>query len=323
MSTALMTSCQTTPFEQAQARAKAGNPQWLSIELDTADGRHKFKESELIAFKIEYSSAVRELYKAETAEGWSPGAASDVLHISDGHTYPFDSSFVCCESRIIGLDDEPYIHRPTSGLHLKPGIYEMYLTTRRVYSWDITPKVYSPSEWETASNLLKIRIIPDPGWQERVFARFKANPKEGCSAIFLLDIPKATAEKLESIRYTTPCTSQLSSSVFNESEYPAALKGMDQIINAPDYGVIQRDVNLILDMRGRLESTQFRKVPADKGQDEDLQESERQAFLQSERALVRELCDALPAKLPEAKRITQATIDRLTDNRRAPIANCK
>lgn len=299
-----MTGCQSTPFERAQARAEAGNPHWLSIELDTASGRHEFKESEFITFKVGYSSAVRELYKAETAEGWSRGAASDVLHISDGQTSPFRSSIVCCDSRIIGLNDEPYIYRPTFGLRLKPGIYEMYVTTHRVYSWDIAPKVYSPSEWETASNLLTIRVLPDPGWQERVFARFKANPKEGCSAISLLDIPEATAEKLDNIRNNVPCMSQAYFGVFNESEYPAALKGMDQIIHAPDYGVIQRDVNLILDLRGRLASTQFPKAHSERVAHERLQDSERQAFLQSETAMVRELCDALPAKLPEAKSIT-------------------
>src|SRR5580698_1715112 len=101
----ILHGCPKTPFEQAQARAEAGNPHWLQIDLDTSDQHHKYKESEFIHFTVKYSSAVGSLYKAEIAEGSSAVAATDVLHLSDGrkmgmHVY----GIVCCDSRLIGLN---------------------------------------------------------------------------------------------------------------------------------------------------------------------------------------------------------------------------
>jgi hypothetical protein len=317
----LLRGCPKTQFEQAQARAEAGNPHWLSIELHTADQRHEYKESEFFKVVVEYSSAVRELYKAETGEGYSTVAATDVLHISDGRDmYLNIFGIVCCGSKLIGLNDEPYVYRPQLRLHLKPGTYEMYVTTRRVFPWNITPAVYQPSEWETASNMIKIRVVSDPGWQERELAKIhaKGNDPATCAALAVLDIPAATAQKLQNIRDGAACRSAM----FNETEYATALKGLDQIMRARDYGVIQRDVNFTLAMRSWLAHPELRQFPSDEEARERFRQASREVFVAYEKDLVRELCGTLPVKTPDAKMITQHTIDGLTSNRVDTIPNC-
>ena len=152
------------PFEREQARAEALNPQWLSVEITTADNRHEYQESESIVVVRRFSSAVRYRYKADVAEGYSMAAETDRLHISNGEQISLGATaIVCCDSRLIGLDDQPYVPPTLTRLQLRPGEYEMYLTSRRVFKWDAAAKEYDPSSFEVASNLLKIRVVPDSG----------------------------------------------------------------------------------------------------------------------------------------------------------------
>jgi hypothetical protein len=208
---------------------------------------------------------------------------------------------------------------------LKPGTYEMYLTTRRVFPWDTLPQVYTNSEWTTASNMLKIRILPDPGWQDREFAKIQANPRgdKACFILARLDIPAATAEKLENRRNGDACSARWA---FNESEYPAALKGMDKLVKAPSYGVTQQDVNIILQMKMWLEYPQFREPPLYDDDGEKYQKflsTERPVFVENEKGLVHELCEVLPTKLPDAAKITEGTVDRLTENKFMGVPSCQ
>ena len=298
---AILHGCPKSPFEQAQARALAGNPHWLSIELNTADKRRQYKESEVIAFTVGYSSAVGNLYKAEVAEDSSSVAASDTLHLSDGHTASLRVfGLVCCGSRVIGLIEEPYVYHPQLRLRLKPGTHEMYVTTHRVFPWDIVSQVYTQSEWETASNMLKLRILPDPGWQERQLAKINSKPGDPstCAALSMLDIPAATAQKLALIRYGVPCQWQWE---FNETEYATALKGMDSIIQSPTHGVIQHDVNLVLQISNWLAYPEFRHIPEDREAYERWRDSSRSVFVESDKGLVRELCGLVPTKTSDAR----------------------
>ncbi len=150
-----------TAFQQEQARAEAGNPKWLSVKIATADDRSEYHESEPIVLIARFSSTARYMYKVESAEGLSK-AAVDLLHISDGQRIPLNrAGIVCCDSRLIGLDDEPYIPPTRTPLKLKPGEYTVYLTSHRVFRWDAAKQEYSPSSFEVASNLLQIRVLPD------------------------------------------------------------------------------------------------------------------------------------------------------------------
>jgi hypothetical protein len=198
----------------------------------------------------------------------------------------------------------------------------MYLTTQRVFPWNVNPQVYSPSEWETASNLLTLQILPDPGWQERELARINAKPSDPavCRALSVLYISSATAEKLEIIRRGSPCDWRYD---FNQTEYSSALKGMDQIMQSPGYGVVQRDVNLFLHMKNWLAHPEFRHSPEGKDAADRFYKTDLEVFVASERDLVHELCEALPAKTPDARTTTQQTIDGLTANKFVPIPNCQ
>jgi len=324
---AVLRGCPKTPFERAQSRAEAGNPHWLSIEVDTADTRHKYKESEFVAFTVSYSSAVGKLYKAEIAEGASTVAATDVLHLSDGRDVPLNIfGIVCCDSRLIGLNDDPYIYRPKLRIHLKPGTYEMYVTTHRVFPWDISPAVYEPSEWETASNLLKVRIVSDPGWQERALDRIQSHPNDpdACAILFTLDIPAGTAKKLDNIRKGVVCRPvPFVQSAFNETEYPAVLKGMEEIVREQDHGVAYRDVNLVVQMRVWMMHPELRNMPRDKPGIQGWQEAEKKVLVPSQKEVIRELCSLLPTKTPDAREVTRKTIDALTVSEDLRDARCQ
>ncbi len=161
-----------TEFEREHARAEAGNPRCLMVEIETSDHRHEYRENEAIPVVVHFSSVAPHMYKADAADGMSVSAASDVFHISNGETRSrnYMMGIACCDSRLIGLDDEPFTPRTWSPLKLPPGEYEIYLTSRRVFHWggDGTMTCCAPSPFEVASNLLKIRVaagprgVPDP-----------------------------------------------------------------------------------------------------------------------------------------------------------------
>ena len=150
----------STQFEWQHLRAEAANPKWLQVEITTADKRSQYRENEPLYVVPHFSSSVRYQYKIEIAE-WDSESAVDYLHISNGQIVPRNlAGIVCCSSRLVGLDDEPYSPATVTPLKLPPGCYEIYLTTRRVFTWDVGPEEYSPSSFEVASNLLRIRVVP-------------------------------------------------------------------------------------------------------------------------------------------------------------------
>ena len=153
-----------TPFEEDHARAERSNPHWLKVEITTSDGRREYRKNEAIFVVAHFSSAMPNMYKADVADGDSLSASTDELHISNGDESPSNPrAIVCCGSRLIGLNDEPFTAPSRISLKLAPGDYEIYLTSRRVFNWD-TSRILTyaaPSSFEVASNMLKIRILPD------------------------------------------------------------------------------------------------------------------------------------------------------------------
>jgi len=150
-----------TSFEWEHHRAESANPKWIRVEITTADNRRTYSENEPIYIVPHFSSTVRYRYKIETAEGESESAV-DYLHISNGQVVPRNlTGIFCCFSRLVGLDDERYSPKTSTPLKFPPGRYEVYLTTRRVFAWDVGREEYSPSSFEVASNLLKIRVVAD------------------------------------------------------------------------------------------------------------------------------------------------------------------
>lgn len=153
-----------TQFEREHVRAEAGNPRWLKVEIETSDHRSEYRENEVIPLVVHFSSAAPRMYKADAADGASASAASDVLHISDGEVRARNmTGIICCDSRLIGLDDEPFTPPSWTPLKLPPGDYEIYLTSRRVFDWDGNGifTCCGPSPFEVASNMIKIRVLPN------------------------------------------------------------------------------------------------------------------------------------------------------------------
>ena len=149
---------QRTPFEREQARSEAANPKWLRVQITTADSRREYRQNEAIFIVPSFLSTVPYKYKIEIADGKSESAV-DLLHLSSGEVRLRNlTGIFCCFSRMIGLDNEPYTFQTVTPLRLPPGQYEIYLTTRRVFTWDAGPEEYNPSSFEVASNLLKIRV---------------------------------------------------------------------------------------------------------------------------------------------------------------------
>jgi hypothetical protein len=150
-----------TQFEREQTIAEASNPKWLKVEITTSDNRHEYHEGEPILVIVQFSSVARGMYKADAADGGGRAAASDTLHISNGQVRPRNLTGVaCCGYRLIGLNDEPFTPPSRTPLRLAPGEYEIYLTSRRVFKWDVTGMdPYHPSSFEVASNMLKVDVL--------------------------------------------------------------------------------------------------------------------------------------------------------------------
>ena len=150
-----------TAFEWEQAHAEGMNPRWVLVEITTADNRREYRQSDPIFVTAHFSSTRRYTYKIEVMEGWSTSAV-DVLHISNGQqVIGTGNGIVCCASHLIGLDDQPYSPKPRTPLRLAPGEYEIYLTSHRIFSWEAGPESYGPRSFQVASNMLKIRVVPD------------------------------------------------------------------------------------------------------------------------------------------------------------------
>jgi hypothetical protein len=159
-----------TQFEREQARAEGSNLQWLKVEIATSDGRREYRGNEPMFVVVHFSSAARYMYKVDAGDGGSRAAGSDVLHISNGELRPRNmTGIVCCGSQLIGLDDEPFTPPSRTPLKLPPGDYEIYLTSRRVFNWDTKDiDLLRPSPLEVASNMLKIRVVPNTTGSDRL-----------------------------------------------------------------------------------------------------------------------------------------------------------
>lgn len=316
-----LTACKKTPFAREQAGAEAKNPRGLSIHIDTPGGRRQYRESEFIAVVTSYSSAVPHQYKVDIAEQSSVAVMTDMLHIDDRRDIRLKPGIACCASILVPLDREPYVVQPQTRFRLKPGDYEMYLTTRRVFRWNARADGHDWSALETASNPLKLRIVPDPGWEQRELAaiqrRLNMEPL-ACSQLSALDVPSATAEKLKNIENATPCGKQVK---FQPSEFEFALPVIDKMMRSPDYGVTPATITHIAEMKiwqAHPEIQQVRNRRAVIGWNE----GGWPLFIAEKRKLLQELCLLLPEKAPKARAITRQTMRELLATREFQGMTC-
>jgi hypothetical protein len=157
-----------TPFERKQAIAEASNPKWLKVEITTSDGRRKYRDGEPIFVVAHFSSSAPYQYKVDVADGFSTAAGMDELHISNGHVRMLNErNSVCCSSRLVGLDEAGFTP-PSTPQRLAPGDYEIYLTSRRIFEWNVDEMRAKgaeedyPSPFEVGSNMLKLLVVADP-----------------------------------------------------------------------------------------------------------------------------------------------------------------
>jgi hypothetical protein len=115
-----------TQFEREQARAEAGNPKWLKVEITTSDKRYEYRQGEPILVVVHFSNTARYMDKVDAADGASRAAATDEVDISNGQKRPLRlTGVICCDSRLIGLDNEPFSPPSSTPLKLVPGSYEI------------------------------------------------------------------------------------------------------------------------------------------------------------------------------------------------------
>ena len=316
-----MAACARTPFEQQHAQAERKNPRWLTIEIDTGDGRHELKESQYIGIVTRYSSAMPSQYKAEVSEHMSHGAASDTLHLSDG-TVIGNWAFECCDSRLIGLDDNAHKVPPRFSFRLQPGTHQMYLTTERVFRWDAGPKEYRRSSFTTASNLLTLKVIPDPGWQDRKLAELRAisiSSRESCLELATLDVPAATAEKLKRIQECRQWVPYW----FRPSEAPIALPALKSLIADPNHAVDSGDVSMAVTLEIWSLNPSLASRFASPERERSQQKMRSVLAAQYTDALAREICAELPQKSPEARKDTLRTLEYLVNFQNANVTCAK
>ena len=299
-------------FEKNQARAEARNPRGLKITLDTLDGRHTYKESDDIQVVLKYSSAIRYQYKIEAAEGMSKAMFTEVVHLDDGTNAYTRMGVACCDSRLIGLDDNPYVSKIPIMFRLPPGKHQIYSTNRRVFPWS-TNSEYEASPWVTASNLLTLKILPDPGWQERRLASIKQSLASGqssaCWELSQLDSPAATAEKLNQVKAGASCGKGM---IFQHSEYATVAPILEQLAKDPQRGVTWFDLDKLVSMNALLAHPELQFPPADPDEESAFQTHYRAAYHDSLKTLVEMLCATLPQKQPAAREVTAHALEGLS-----------
>jgi hypothetical protein len=186
LSTLFLFACSHSKFQQQHEQALVENPYGVELEIRTREGRKQFSVSEPVAFEEFYTSKFSDLWHIEILEGMneaSNATSSDVVHLTDGSTVwnqPREEriGFICCDSRHVWLSQEPtrvpykltsttsrsnpegYRNPEWLMLHLpsKPGKYQVYITTQRVFGQGDNTATYHGKGVEVSSNLLKLEV---------------------------------------------------------------------------------------------------------------------------------------------------------------------
>jgi hypothetical protein len=176
--------CSRSPFDQQHRRSVLENPDGIELEIHTRQDRKQFSVSEPVEFEELYTSKYSGLWQIEVLEGQNTASSPSVdqVHITDGHT-SWDQprqmlvGIVCCNSRHVWLNQEPtrVPYKLWSGqsrtnpggwpnpqwqvLHLpnKPGNYQVYVTTQRVFG-HVVNNPYEDKGLAVSSNILNLRV---------------------------------------------------------------------------------------------------------------------------------------------------------------------
>jgi hypothetical protein len=177
-------------FNQQHVRGVAQNPSGVMLTIATADGRSTFRLSEVIRFKLTFSSQEVHVYTVELSGENAAGVSSDLVVIGPGmtilHSLPgFAAGFVCCDSKRRYLGHSP-VAAPEAGfslerlgqsravaadplgllrMKLQPGNYAIFAQTRNVMrGWPKSQKdLYNKLSdiTVTSKNVVHITVMPD------------------------------------------------------------------------------------------------------------------------------------------------------------------
>jgi hypothetical protein len=184
--TCLLVACSHSEFELQHERAVLENPYGVGLEIRTRGGKKQFAVSETVAFEELYTAKYSGLWHMEILEGWneaSNATSSDVVHITNGSAVwnqPREkwAGIICCDSRHVWLSQEatrvPYklSVAPTRWnlegyrnpewltLHLpgKPGKYQVYITTERVFRRSDSTGTYHGKGLAVSSNIINLEV---------------------------------------------------------------------------------------------------------------------------------------------------------------------
>ena len=183
LTTLLFVACSLTEFGRLHNQAVRDNPTGIELEIRTHGGRRHFSPGEPVEFEELYTSKFSDLWHAEILDGWNEVSVSDVVHITDGNTIwsqPREPrmGFICCNSRHVWLSLDPvrvpyklfgspsrvspeaYVNPEWHTLHLpsKPGNYEIYVTTVRVFGRGYSTTTYLGRGVPVSSNALTLEV---------------------------------------------------------------------------------------------------------------------------------------------------------------------
>jgi len=168
-------------FDDEHAQGVQQNPPGVRLTIETIRQSATYHFSDLILFKMKFTSDKANLYTADPAGASAAGASYDFVIQGPGMAAPIHSGlwhpfpFPCCSSERRYLSPKPltgqfgvtlrYFFQYPPIIELKPGDYAVFVQTRSVMrGWpkSIRDLYHSVSDLVvTSANIMHITILPD------------------------------------------------------------------------------------------------------------------------------------------------------------------
>jgi hypothetical protein len=176
--TLVVEACSKSAFERAHVQAVAQNPAGIELQIKTMNGSNKFRAGDLVRFEESYTSRYPG-WHIEVLDGWNEASTADEVFVTDGSSIwkaeePPLWGFICCNSRHVWLSLDPVrvTYQPTQHddifmanhpgcvLPMRPGRYNVYITTFRVFERDHAMTTYGGKGIAvTSENILTVEVV--------------------------------------------------------------------------------------------------------------------------------------------------------------------